>query len=339
MSDKIKEAAPKILEEIQKAKKILLHLHPGPDPDSYGSALAMWHYLKSLGKDVTLIGGDSPPKLAMSQFPGYDQITRKNYFEIKPEEFDLFIVLDSAALNQISKKGNVTFPPEMTVIDIDHHASNSGYGQINLVDPESAATCQIVYDLLKEWKATITPEIAACLFTGIYSDTGGFKYLPTNWETLQAGSELAKIYPDYFRIIFQIENSKTPKQLEFLGLALGSIEHYFSDKVAIACVSYDAIQKHGISADDSRNAEVPNILKSVTGWTIGISFIERGPGVVELGFRKREYEGPDLSIVASALGGGGHKAAAGATINQPFDEAKKTLLEALKKAYPELGNP
>lgn len=336
MTDKVKQLAPEIWAEIQKANKILLHLHAGPDPDSAGSALAMMHMLKSLGKNVTVIAGDSKLSPSMAAIPGYDQIIPKNYFEINPADYELFIILDSSNLDQISKKGEIKFPQELKTIKIDHHQGDANFANIDLVDTSYCATAHIIYDLMTQWKTKITPEMAACLFSGIYSDTGGFKYPPTNWQTLLAGSELAKIYPDYFRIIFELENSRTPKQLEFLGLALNSIENHFSNKVAISFISYEDLQKHGITKDDTKNVELPNILKSVTGWIIGISAIETTPGKMEIGLRKREYEGPDLSVLARALDGGGHKAAAGGIIKMPFVEAKKYLLKKIQEVYPDL---
>lgn len=339
MSDKVKQLAPAIWEEIQKANKILLHLHRGPDPDSAGSALAMMHLLKDMGKNPTVISGDSNLPESFSLMPGFDQIIKNNYFQINPKSFDLFIALDSSTLSQISKNGEIIFPENLRTVKIDHHQNQDDYADINLVDPSYCATSHILYDLTQEWEIELTPEAAACLFAGIYSDTGGFKYPPTNYETLLAGSELAKIYPDYFRIIFELENSRTPKQLEFFGLALSSVEHYFSDKVAVAAVSFKQLQKHGITKDDTKNLELPNTLKSVVGWTIGISFIETEPGRIEVGLRKREYEGPDLSKLAIVLGGGGHKAAAGGTIKLPFTKARKFLLQKIQEVYPELGKP
>ncbi|MCL4397761.1 DHH family phosphoesterase [Patescibacteria group bacterium] len=339
MSQKVKQLAPAIWDEIQKANKILMHLHRGPDPDSAGSALALYLLCKNLGKQVTIIAGDSIFPESMKILPGSAEIVQKNYFQIKPEEFDLLFSLDSSTLSQISKEGEIIFPPKLRTVKIDHHRNEADFANINLVDTTYPAAGQIVYDLMRQWKAEITPDIAANLFAAIYSDTGGFKYPPTNADTLLAGSELARIYPDYFKIIFALENSKTPKQLEFLGLALSSVEHYFNNKVAIAAVSYDALQKHGIAKDDTKNLELSNTLKSVTGWIIGVSMLETLPGTVEFSIRKREYEGPDLSKVAIALGGGGHSAAAGCSITAPFADARKLFLQKMVEVYPELGKP
>ena len=135
------EKAPAILTAINKATKVLLHCHPSPDPDSVGSALAMKFALGQLGKTSVVISGDSPIPEAFKHFPGAEEIERKNFLEVNLSEFDLFIVLDSASLGMISRRGEIKFPESLDVVVIDHHRSNEGFGRINLIEPSSPATC------------------------------------------------------------------------------------------------------------------------------------------------------------------------------------------------------
>lgn len=339
MSDKVKQLAPEIWDEIQKAKKILLTCHPSPDADSIGSALAMYLALKGLGKDATIIYGDSKKKSQNDFFPHYDEIIEKNYFEIGPENFDLLIACDSSSKEQISNKQPYDFPPNLTVINIDHHGSDTNYANINLVDPTVPAAAQLVYELLTELKITITPDMAICLYAGLYTDTGGFKYPMTSSDTLLYASQLVKIYPNFHKAIFQMENSYEPKQLEYLGLALSSIEHYFGNKVAISASSFKDLQDKGIEARHTEKMEISNTLKSAAGWDIGIAFVETEPNVCNVSLRTRDSKKYDLSKLAVAIGGGGHAAAAGGRIKIPFAEAKKYLLQKIAEVYPELGNP
>jgi bifunctional oligoribonuclease and PAP phosphatase NrnA len=113
MKGEYKQIVDQILEEIKKSDNILLHLHPRPDGDSIGSALAMHHVLKSLGKKTTVIKGDSPLQKNLSFLSGYDEILEKNYFEIDINDFDLFIILDAASPEMISKIKPVIFPPNL----------------------------------------------------------------------------------------------------------------------------------------------------------------------------------------------------------------------------------
>lgn len=152
MTDQIKNMAPKILEAIQKPSKILLHCHPYPDPDSVGSVLAMANVLKKLGKDVTTIIGDTKYPNGLLSLPNHDWIQPKNYTQIDPNEYDLFIVLDSSSPTQITQMAEISFPESMNTVVIDHHPTNGKFGKINLVEPTYSSTSQILYELLQHGK-------------------------------------------------------------------------------------------------------------------------------------------------------------------------------------------
>mgnify|MGYP001613095585 CR=1 FL=1 len=247
MTDKVKKAAPVIWEGIQKSKNVLLHCHPSPDPDSIGSALAMMHILKTLGKNPTVIMGDSAPPSSFKILPGSEKIELINFFQVNLSKFDTFIILDTSSPEQISKKGPVDLPKTLNTIIIDHHKSNKEFAKINLVDTNYPAVCQIIYDLLKEWKIEISPDVALCLFTGIYTDTGGFQYQPTDSSTFSAASELVKINPNFSQAIFELENNNEPGQIFYKGLALSSLELYFNKQLALSAVPYEELQKKGVN--------------------------------------------------------------------------------------------
>ncbi len=333
----MKSSHLQIKSAINSANHILLHLHPHPDADSAGSALAFYHCLKSINKKVTLISGDSYLPINLSTLPGADQITPKNYFDLDLNQFDLFIILDSSAPDQISKLGPIVFPKTLRTIVIDHHASNAAYGDINLIDVTAPATCQVVYQLFEKLKIKITPDIAACLFAGLYTDSGGFKYSPTSFQTFDIASKLSKIYPNFSQIIFELENNDSPEDLKFLGLLLNNIETYFNNRVAIASLSLTQIRKAGLSVDQATTGGVANMLKAVVGWDIGISMIETEPHQISVSLRTRDAQKYNLSQIVLATGfGGGHKAAAGATIPFSLPKAKKILLDCIQKLHPDL---
>lgn len=341
MTRKVKNLASKIWEKIQKSQKVLMHLHPSPDGDAVGAVLAMMHLLEGMGKEVTVIGGDSSLLQPLGCLPGFDQILPRNYFQINPKEFDLFLLIDTSSPNQVSKIAEVTFPEKLDTVVIDHHDTTSpDFGKINLVETSSSSTCQILYELMREWQVKITPKMAICLFVGIYLDTGGFKYSKTSSETFIIASELVEIYPGFPEIIFKIENSNQPQKLQFIGLALNSIEKYFLGKVAIATVPFEELKKRGIEKQHTEKTEISNMIKSVVGWEIGVGFVEAEPSVINLSFRTRNPLKFNVGRIALATGfGGGHSSAAGATLKMPFTKAKKFLLETIKKVYPELGEP
>ena len=331
--------AKEILDLINKSENILLHCHPYLDPDSIGSVLAMTKFLKSLNKKVYPIIGDSSYPESLKILPNYQLIKNKKYSDIDPKAFDLFIILDSSSKNQISQLTKVKFPKNMKTIVIDHHITNNHYGNINLIIPEYSSTSEIVYDLLKIWKFNIDKDTAICLFLGIYGDTGGFKFQNTSSHTLISAGELAKINPNFHRFIFDIENHKTPKEIEYIGIALSSLKKYLSDNVVMAEVDYETLKKYNISKEDTQQ-EIGSIIKSVVGWNIGINFVEVERNIIIVSFRTRDPEKYDVSILAKSIGsnGGGHKTAAGTTIYDTFDNAKKDLIDKIAHIYQDLNN-
>jgi phosphoesterase RecJ-like protein len=333
ISPLIREKAPLILAEIKKADSILLHCHPSPDPDSVGSALAMKFALEQMGKKATVIKGDSEIPEAFMHFPGATEIVQKNFLEVDLKEFDLFLSLDTASKDRISTLGPVVFPEGLKVINIDHHATNPGFGMIDLIETSYPATCQILFDLFSCWKLNITHEIAANLFIGIYTDTGGFKYRGTNVRTFEVAGGLASVIPDFPKIIVRMEQSRTPEHIAFLGLGLSSVETFFDGVFALSCISAEALSEKRIPLEEAHASSIAPFITSVTDWKFGGCLCETGQGIVKGSFRSSDIERFDVAQLTAALGGGGHKAAAGVTLKMPIDEAKKLVVAKAKELY------
>lgn len=330
------EIAQKIKAEIDKAQTILLCCHPSADPDSAGSVLALMWYLESVGKKVIAIRGDDELPGGLLLLPGGEKILNKNFTEINVNDFDLFIATDASAPQQVTKKGELSLKVLNKSIVIDHHETDIGWGFINCVVKDSSATAQVLYDLFEVWGVETTTEIAKCLMAGIYADTGGFKYPMTSAHTFEIASKLVEKTPDFSQVIFNLENSYEPGNLKFVGLALSLIETYFDGQVAISPVPLADMREKGIEYLHTVKMEVSNMLKSVVGWEIGICMIEL-EGKTGLSFRTRDSQRWDVSKIAKALGGGGHSAAAGATIYKPLNEAKELLLSTVENLFPDLG--
>jgi phosphoesterase RecJ-like protein len=229
-----KDVAEEIKTNIFNAKTILLHCHPFPDPDSVGSVLAMKEYLETNGKKVTAIIGDTGYPANLERLDLKNKIEPLKYSDVKLDKFDLFIILDSSSPTQVSNIVNLEFPENMRTIVIDHHKTNKGYGDINLIMDDCASTTHILYRLFKSWDIDISPSMALNLFIGIYTDTGGFKYPNSTPEVLSIATELSTINPNYHEIVFDIENYKTPIELKMQGLALQSIQEFLGGKVAFS---------------------------------------------------------------------------------------------------------
>lgn len=324
-----------IWREIKKSKNILITLHTNPDGDSIGSSLALFHALTKIGKKVSVVSGDYSLNSAFLSLPGAKQIINKNFFDLDLSKFDLYIINDIASPTQISRTQEITFPPTLKTIIIDHHITNTGFADINLIDSSYPATCQLIFDLFQTNRIKITPNIAACLFLGLYTDTGGFKYLGTTDKTFLAAAHITKIYPEFHKLIFDLENNDHPDRLKFLSLILATVETHFSDSIAIASLSHQSIKDYNLNPSSISSSEIANILKSITGWQIGVAIIEYQSNNVKVSLRTRDADKYDLSILAAALGGGGHKAAAGLALKDTsIDEAKKLIIKTIKKTYP-----
>lgn len=324
---------------IDESRQILLHLHPSPDGDSVGSALAMYHYLNSLGKDVHLIKGDSDLKTRMSSLPGFNVIENMSFADVDLSKFDLFISLDSQDLTRISKLIEIKFPSNLKTINIDHHSKNTNFADINIVDANSSATSEILYNLFTDLKVKISPDMAACLYFGIYYDTDGFHNLNTTYQCLEIIAKLAKINPNFLDYILAYEHTNTPSEIKLVALSLNSVKEYFGGKVAISSMSYKTLEELNLINDSSKKTWTAQFLRTVPQWVITAAISENEPKISGISMRSSDPKW-NVATIAKATGeGGGHPVAAGATIYRSAPSAIKKLLEAIQKTYPELGKP
>lgn len=329
----ILEKAPIILAEIQKAKSVLLHCHPSPDPDSVGSALAMKFALEQMGKKVTVIKGDSEIPQAFMHFTGANDIVQKNFFEVDLKEIDLFIIVDSASPEQISRFKPMNFPLPIRTVAIDHHRTNVSFADVNLIEPDYPATGQILFELLTLMNVELTKDIASNLFIALYTDSGGLKYESTTPKTFAIGSKLAEIVPDFSSLISQMENSRLPEEIRMQGLALSSIETFLNGKLALSLVSADMIKERNLPVKYAHAGEISPILNSVSEWEISGVLIAIDDKRVKVSFRTHGPNNYDVSKLAAAFGGGGHRCAAGATLNMSLEEARDSVVSKAKELY------
>jgi phosphoesterase RecJ-like protein len=296
----------------------------------------MKYALASLGKKVTVIKGDSTLPHILSFLPGYSEIVEKDYAEAVEEgsslpKFDLFIILDSGSKELISRKSEVIFPKEMKTLVIDHHKTNGKYADVNLVDTSYAATAEYLFDLFNEWNIPITKDIAACLYIGIYGDTGGFRYSSTKPHTMAVVAKLTEIYPDFADLIQSLEYANPKEKILFDGLALNSIETFFEGTVAISSVSYEDLQKKGIRREDIENNTIASMMLTVKEWNIAVTLIEKASNEISISFRSKGVY--DVATIAEKIGGGGHMKASGANLFMTRAEAHKKILDIIGQCY------
>lgn len=322
------QKSQEILKEIKKANKILINCHRGPDSDSVGSALAMHHVLKDMGKDVSVIcPSDIPSDLMFLK--GANEIIRVNFTSFDFVPYDLFLILDSSTYSLVTGTKDGDKPTIKTAV-IDHHFSNEKFGDINLVDSKMTSTGELLYNVFEDWGVKINADIAECLLTGIIGDTGTFQYQNVGKETLRVAANLMEIGANKDRIVYNIYRSVEFKEVKMWGKFIESmmIEDGFVWS-AIPFSTYKDLGEYAYAKEDVANLFFP-IVKDTE---FGIVMVETSENVLSVSLRSRT--GFDVSKVAKEVGGGGHKAAAGARIEGlPFQEAvNKVLTVARKYAY------
>ncbi len=300
--------------DFEKAKKlidasanILLTMHERMDGDDGGSVLAMYHQLKSLGKNVTpAIKRGVPPQLEF--LPGSQNIID----EISSANFDLLITFGCATKDRTGSQNILNL--NCQIINIDHHPDNSFFGNVNIVDRTKSSVAELVYDFFVWNNWVITRNIATCLLTGIISDTGSFKHSNTQSSTLKTAAELMSKGALTDKIIKQTFQNKSPVVLKAWGKAMEN--SYYDEKqgVIYSVITDEDLQKLGNLPASSFEGFVET-LNTVPDAKFAM-FLRQDGDIIKGSLRSGDYhpKNIDVSQIAKTFGGGGHKQAAGFSV-------------------------
>lgn len=304
MESKFKKAASLF----QKSKHILIISHRQPDGDTIGSNLALNKTLKLFfGIKVSSACADPLP-FSLRFLPDSDSI-HKN---IDKKKIDLIVSVDCSSINQT--KYNETkpelFKKNIPIVNIDHHASNTNYGDLNIVDPNAASTTIIIYKFLKFFEIPIIPAMATNLLAGIYCDTGSFMHSNTNSEIYKIASKLMLAGANSNQIVKHMFKTKTVEQLRLWGKVLSNMKVNKNGTIASKITSNEFEETNATPKDLSG---VINYLNSVPNCKMSVLLSEDMKGNVQGSMRSGNKK-VDVSKLSSQLGGGGHKMAAGFTI-------------------------
>jgi phosphoesterase RecJ-like protein len=287
--------------------KCVLTLHRKPDGDSIGSNLALYQLLVLKGFQVDIFSKDPIPETFVF-LKNADKVKIKNPTEIVWSQYDLYISLDISSPDMLGEV--VAFPESLKIVVIDHHVTNIGWGTENIVDTKNISVASHLYRLLTESDAEhfIDKDMATCLLVGLLTDSGFFAYI-TSPEPLNIAAKLIEKGVNYQDLVFRIQNQKNIEDLTFLSKALDSIR--IEKNAVFLPVSNEVWENYGTATD--KNHLLTDYIRSIKNTDFGVVIIEEFPVVFRLEFRSRT-PGFDVSRIAKKLGGGGHTAAAGATI-------------------------
>ncbi|HEY3195848.1 MAG TPA: bifunctional oligoribonuclease/PAP phosphatase NrnA [Candidatus Dormibacteraeota bacterium] len=297
--------------------------HKDADGDTLGCSLAWAEALRSAGKHVWVL--IPPPLPQMYAFlPGFGEIRDEPPTNVDPE---LIFFFDSGNLER-SGSSVKRIASHATIVNIDHHPSNSRFGDINVIDPEASAVGQMVMDMLDHFGYPITKTIAENLYVALLTDTGGFRHENTTPRALEDAARLARLGSDPGQIATMVYKMRPETTLKLSGLALATMRVDLEGKLAWAKVTRRMLREAGAVMAESEG--IIDTLNSIAGLELAILFKEVSSDLTKISVRSRG--GVDAAAMCAAFGGGGHIRAAGAEIEKPMEEAVRLVLTAAKEA-------
>ncbi|MGQ0678750.1 MAG: DHH family phosphoesterase [Actinomycetota bacterium] len=312
------------VETLRGSAEVAVFCHVGPDGDAFGSMLALGLALENKGKKVWMSWGST--ELAVSYsfafLPGIDKLTPPDRL---PEQLEIVVAIDCADIHRLEMLVP-RFQAAGTSINVDHHLSNPGFADVNLVVAERASSCELAYELIKRLGAEVDADIATCLYTGVVTDTGRFQYSNTRPETLRVAAELLELGARHQSVAQMVYESASLGQVRALGIALGrAVVH--GDVVYSWLLRSDLGELGAEAAED-----VIDVLRTVREARLTLLLKEQPDGWWKGSLRSRS--GGDVSVVAGAFGGGGHAAAAGFNVRGELEEVLRLVLERLGEISP-----
>ena len=303
---------------------VTCHVHP--DGDAIGSLLAMGSVLKRLGKQVELVCSEDVPSVYLF-LEGSKLIKKEKTPSSIPE---VLISVDCAEKDRCALPLEIWDIPGLTVINIDHHITNTNFGSLNLINPQAAATGEVLHGLFKDAAIPLDRAIATALYTAVATDTGFFRYSNTSAYTLELASLLVKEYGvEPAKVAEQVHEQKSFNSIRLLGEVLCTLNVCVGGKVAWMVLDQPMLNRFRVENEETES--FVNYARSIEGVEIGILFKELRPNEIKLSWRSSIAV--DVSKLAAYFGGGGHARAAGCTINGPVDQVVKDVLNYVTGYY------
>ncbi|MEB3101117.1 DHH family phosphoesterase [Ferviditalea candida] len=301
--------------------------HIQPDGDAVSSTCAVGLLLGKLNKRYTMMNeGAIPDKFHM--LDGSDRVIE--YASAGPTEtYQTVITVDCADFSRVGEVKNL-FADQAALLNIDHHPTNDYFGSLQLIKEDAAATCEILYDLIEQLQVDWDKPLAECVYTGLLTDTGGFRYSNTSSKVMEIASRL---------LGYEVNGHLLAEQL----LEKVSLSHILLLKKALHTLSFDKRNQIGymiVTLEDMRDTQAKtddfeglvNYPINIDGVEVGLLFREVDADTVKCSLRSAGKV--DVSKLAKEFGGGGHVRAAGTTLRMPLERAVESVIERVKKELP-----
>jgi phosphoesterase RecJ-like protein len=312
------DAVAEIRRLIDGATEIGCLAHKDADADSLGSALAFAAALRDMGKRVHPVV-PSPLPVALGYLPGFAGIVTE------PPPLDLLFTFDCATLNRFGDRAALV-ESVAHVVNVDHHPSNDGFGEINLVDPAASATGQVVYRLLRALGCPISAATATNLYAALLTDTGSFRHENTTEAALRLGADLVGLGANAGWVALKSYKSRTLAQLRLEGLAVAGARTEQAGRLVWSEITTAMLEETGATMQEAEG--VIDQLQTVDAMKVAILFKQAGPRLTKISVRSRdEIDAADICV---PFHGGGHRRAAGAELGEPLETARERVLEVAR---------
>lgn len=305
-----------ILQVLRDGERFLICSHSRPDGDAVGSVLAMGMLLEQMGKQVDMVSADRIPTI-------YRELPRAG--SIRPAQrvhgpYDAAILLECDGVGRSKLRGLEPF----FLINIDHHVSARPYADLNWIDQCAASVGELVYKLAKTAGATVTPEMATCLYTTVLTDTGGFCYGGTRASTFELARDLVLAGAEPVAIAQQVCFSTSTSKILLLAAALGNLKR--EGRLAWLWVTHQDMVRTCAAEEDCEG--IVNFALCISGVEAAVFLRELPDRHIRLSLRSKGRV--NVAAIAGKLGGGGHEAAAGCTLEGPLSDALEMILSELR---------
>jgi len=309
-----------VVDKITENNNIYLISHINPDGDNLGSLLGMSFALKKLNKNVKIIKTDNIP----NEYLFLPMI--ESFSEVYPSSIELLLVLDCSDLDRLGAHKQIIDKSKF-IINIDHHKSNTFFGDINIVNPKSASTGEIVFDIIKVLDVEINADIATCIYTAISSDTGRFMYENVTSYTHNKVAELINTGIDLSTININLYQKKSLASSKLFINSLTNLRLYNKDKIGIASVSQEMLTQYNANMDETEG--IVSFIRDIENIEIACLLKEIKKDEIKISLRSKNYV--DVSEICAIFNGGGHKRAAGCTIYSDLVIAEERILTEINR--------
>ena len=316
------EPPAELMELLRANERFWLATHVHPDADGFGSELGLGLALKAAGKQVSMILEDGVPT-AFTALPGFEQTVNAERLEGSP---DAVIQFDCHSLSRIGPAG-ARVPDGVPLVVIDHHLTGEegGDGHLEWIRSDAAASAALVYSLVVSMdELELTADVATCLYAGLLTDTGGFRFSNTTAETLGVAAELVRAGADAAELADAFIHRRSPATLLLMSKVLDTFDYRFGGRVVLARMTRQMCEETGARMEDTEG--FVNFATSADGVSLVALLKEEEPTRWRLSLRANDPY--DVQRVATPLGGGGHAKAAGCTLEGDAETAETIILEA-----------